>query len=418
MYYLYNIGIRFYVLMIRIAALFNPKARLWVKGRKNIFDRMDQVLKEAISDPESQLIAWFHCASLGEFEQGRPVIESYKQQFPEHKIFLTFFSPSGYEVRKAYPGADFVFYLPADTRRHVRKFLALVKPCIAIFVKYEFWFNYLNQLRKSAVPTFVISANFRPTQHFFKWYGEWPRTALGKINHIFVQNEPSRELLSFIGINNVTVSGDTRFDRVIDIASKAKSFPLVDVFANGCQILVAGSTWPADEELIFRVMEKSAKKFKLIIAPHETHPKRIEALISRPGIHAIRYSEATEATITEADTLIIDGIGMLSSLYRYATLTYIGGGFGVGIHNTLEAATFGKPVIFGPNFHKFQEARDLLDLGAAFSIKNEGELSLVIQKLLNDPKVYENAAQQAGEYVKQRAGATKIIMQKLLETTF
>ena len=414
MYFLYTSGIRFYVMIIRLAALFHPKARLWVKGRKNIFHRIDQALKDSNFDKQ-QHIAWFHCASLGEFEQGRPVIEAYKKQFPEHKIFLTFFSPSGYEVRKAYAGADFIFYLPADTRRQARKFLELVKPCIAIFVKYEFWFNYFNELKKSNVPTYVVSANFRPTQHFFKWYGEWSRTALGKLNHIFVQNESSKELLSFIGITNVTVSGDTRFDRVVDIASQAKSFPLVETFARGSKIIVAGSTWPPDEDLIFRVMERSAIKFKLIIAPHETHPKRIEMLMSKTGIRAVSYSKASEASLADANVLVIDGIGMLSSLYRYATLAYIGGGFGVGIHNTLEAATFGKPVIFGPNFHKFQEARDLLDLDAAFTILNEEELNSAIQKLLGDTSKYNIASQHAGDYVKERVGATSIIMRKLAE---
>jgi len=410
MYLLYSTGIRFYVLMIRLAALFQPKARLWVKGRKSIFERIAKALKDANVDPETQPVAWFHCASLGEFEQGRPVIEAYRKQFPGHKIFLTFFSPSGYEVRKAYTGADFIFYLPADTRRQARKFLALVKPCIAIFVKYEFWFNYLDQLRRSGVPTFVISANFRPTQHFFKWYGEWSRTALGRLNHIFVQNESSRELLEFIGITNVTVSGDTRFDRVLDIASQAKSFPLVEAFAAGSPVIVAGSTWPPDEDLIFGAMERSSVKFKLIIAPHETHPKRIEALMAKPALKAVRYSEATEATLAGANVLVIDGIGMLSGLYRYATIAYIGGGFGVGIHNTLEAATFGKPVIFGPNFHKFQEARDLLDIDAAFSIKNADELDVAIRKLLGDAVLLKNASVKAAEYVKARAGATGIIM--------
>ena len=401
--FLYNTG-------IKVSAWWNVKARLWVKGRKSIFERIAKSLNDAGVDPAKQPVAWFHCASLGEFEQGRPVIEAYRKQFPGHKIFLTFFSPSGYEVRKAYTGADFIFYLPADTRRQARKFLALVKPCIAIFVKYEFWFNYLDQLRRSGVPTFVISANFRPTQHFFKWYGEWSRTALGRLNHIFVQNESSRELLEFIGITNVTVSGDTRFDRVLDIASQAKSFPLVEAFAAGSPVIVAGSTWPPDEDLIFGAMERSSVKFKLIIAPHETHPKRIEALMAKPALKAVRYSEATEATLAGANVLVIDGIGMLSGLYRYATIAYIGGGFGVGIHNTLEAATFGKPVIFGPNFHKFQEARDLLDIDAAFSIKNADELDVAIRKLLGDAVLLKNASVKAAEYVKARAGATGIIM--------
>ncbi|HEX7410670.1 MAG TPA: glycosyltransferase N-terminal domain-containing protein [Bacteroidales bacterium] len=413
---IYDFAIRFYVMMIRLAALFKPKAWLWVKGRKNIFERIKEALEDARVDPYKQPIAWFHCASLGEFEQGRPVIEAYRQKFPNHKIFLTFFSPSGYEVRKAYLGADFIFYMPADVSRQVRKFLALVNPRVAIFVKYEFWFNYLHQLREAGIPTFVISANFRPDQHFFKWYGDWSRTALEHLTHLFVQNESSLELLSFIGINHVTVSGDTRFDRVMDIAAHAQRFPLVESFTAGNYVLVAGSTWPADEELIFSLIQKPELHIKLIIAPHETHPARINALMARAGDSAIRYSTSTETNITGFKVLIIDSIGMLSALYRYATIAYIGGGFGTGIHNTLEAATFGKPVIFGPIHSKFPEARELLELGAAFSIKNEKELLSVVELLINDSDTYATAAQQASDYVKARAGATRIILQELAET--
>lgn len=416
MYFIYDIAIRFYVTLIRLAALFKPKAWLWVKGRKNIFERIRKALADAQVDPYKQPIAWFHCASLGEFEQGRPVIEAYRQKFPDHKIFLTFFSPSGYEVRKAYLGADFIFYLPPDISRQVRKFLILVNPRVAIFIKYEFWFNYLRQLRKSGVPTFVISANFRPDQHFFKWYGDWSRTALEHLTHLFVQNESSLELLSFIGVNNITVSGDTRFDRVKDIADNAEHFPLVEAFAAHSHLLIAGSTWPVDEELIFSLMQKSDLKFKLIIAPHETHPDRINALIARAGSSAIRYSNANETNLSGVNIMIIDSIGILSLLYRYATVAYIGGGFGVGIHNILEAASFGKPVIFGPIHLKFQEAQDLMELGAAFSIKNEEELLSVLEPLLNNNIIYATAAQQAGDYVKSRAGATRIIMRKLSET--
>jgi 3-deoxy-D-manno-octulosonic-acid transferase len=414
--FLYDIAIRIYVLMIRLAALFKPKAWLWVKGRKNILERIKKALDDAQVDPNKHPIAWFHCASLGEFEQGRPVIEAYRYKFPDHKIFLTFFSPSGYEVRKAYLGADFIFYLPADISRQVRKFLALVNPRVAIFIKYEFWFNYLRHLRQAGIPTYVISANFRPDQHFFKWYGDWSRTALEHLTHLFVQNESSLELLSFIGINNVTVSGDTRFDRVMDIAAHAQRFPLVEVFAAGSQLFVAGSTWPADEELIFKLIKKQGSNFKLIIAPHETHPARINAILAMFGNDVVRYSDASEANLSSVKVLVIDSIGMLSALYRYASVAYIGGGFGTGIHNILEAATFGKPVIFGPIYSKFIEARELLELGAAFSIKNEEELNTAAVLLFSDNDTYSLAAQQAGDYVKARAGATRIIMRKLAET--
>lgn len=414
--FIYDIAIRIYVLMIRLAALFKPKAWLWVKGRKNIFDRIKKALADAGVDPDKQPIAWFHCASLGEFEQGRPVIEAYRQKYPDHKIFLTFFSPSGYEVRKAFLGADFIFYLPPDISRQVRKFLVLVNPRVAIFIKYEFWFNYLRLLRKSGVPTFVISANFRPDQHFFKWYGDWSRTALEHLTHLFVQNESSLELLSFIGVNNVTVSGDTRFDRVMEIAENAEHFPLVEAFAANGHLLLAGSTWPADEELIFSLMQKPGLNLKLIIAPHEIHPARINALMARAGNSAIRYSNANETNLSGVNIMIIDSIGILSALYRYATVAYIGGGFGVGIHNILEAASFGKPVIFGPMHSKFQEAREMLELGAAFSIKNEEELLSALEPLLNNTDIYAAAAQQAGDYVKSRAGATRIIMRRLSET--
>jgi 3-deoxy-D-manno-octulosonic-acid transferase len=415
MNFLYDIAIRIYVLMIRLAAFFKPKAWLWVKGRRNIFERIKKALDDAQVDPYKQPIAWFHCASLGEFEQGRTVIEAYRQKFPDHKIFLTFFSPSGYEVRKAYKGADFIFYLPADISRQVRKFLALVNPKVAIFVKYEFWFNYLRYLRQSGIPTYVISANFRPGQHFFKWYGDWSRAALEHLTHLFVQNESSLELLSFIGINHVTVSGDTRFDRVMDIVAHSQSFPLVESFAAGSHLLVAGSTWPADEELIFSLMQKPGLNLKLIIAPHETHPSRINALMARAGNNAVRYSAASESNLAGCSILVIDSIGLLSALYRYATITYIGGGFGAGIHNTLEAAAFSKPVIFGPTHSKFQEAHELIELGAAFSIKNEAELFTTVQLLLNNSDTCATAAQQAGDYVKARAGATRIILRKMSE---
>jgi 3-deoxy-D-manno-octulosonic-acid transferase len=432
MWLLYDLIIHLYEDAIRIASLFNPKARLWVKGRKGIW----RLIESAVGSHHSSLIThhssliWFHCASLGEFEQGRPVIEAFRKEHPDWKVLLTFFSPSGYEIRKNYAGADWVFYLPMDTPFNAKKFVRLVKPSIAVFVKYEFWFRYLDRLFREKVPVYVISGIFRPSQHFFRWYGDWPRKQLRRISHFFVQDSRSKELLESIGIWNVTVSGDTRFDRVADIAGNAKSFPLVERFAAGSRVLLAGSTWPPDESLISGLMQDAAKELRFVIAPHEVVKPRLEAIQSAvgswqlvPGSKASRgsamggktvfYSELTGETAESARVLIIDGIGYLSSLYQYATIAYIGGGFGVGIHNILEAATFGKPVIFGPNYEKFREAVDLVRLGGAFPVKDASELKQIVNKLLADTMFYDSASLVCAEYVRKNCGATKIILKGL-----
>ena len=401
---IYNIAIAFYVLIIRIAALFNPKARQWVAGRKNIFRNIEQTLHE-----NKHPLIWVHCASLGEFEQGRPVIEAIKEQHPDIHIFLTFFSPSGFEIRKNYQGADYIFYLPSDLPFNARRFLNLVRPKLVVIVKYEFWFNYLRLLRKRHIPTLIISAIFRPDQHFFRWYGGWFRKNLRGITHFFVQNEQSANLLHSIGIAQVTISGDTRFDRVATIAENCKPFPLIEQFRGDCKLFLAGSTWPVDEELI-KALYLSRQGFKFIIAPHEVHEEHIQSIEKCFDGHTLRYSMATPTTISQTDVLIIDSIGILSNLYQYAYLAYIGGAFGKGLHNILEAATFGKPVIFGTNYSKFKEAVDLIKRGGVFSIHNAEELISISRQLSTDENVYFQASSQCSNYVASMRGATSLIL--------
>jgi 3-deoxy-D-manno-octulosonic-acid transferase len=401
---IYNIAIAFYVTIIRIAAFFNPKARQWVDGRKNIFRNIE----EALSGNTLPLI-WVHCASLGEFEQGRPVIEAIKVQHPDKGIFLTFFSPSGFEIRKDYKGADYIFYLPSDLPFNARRFLNLVKPRLVVIVKYEFWFNYLRLLRKRQIPTLIISAIFRPSQHFFSWYGGWFRRNLRGITHFFVQNEESAHLLHSIGITQVTISGDTRFDRVTTIAENCKPFPLIELFRGNHKLFLAGSTWPVDEELI-KALSQSNQGFKIIIAPHEVHEEHILNIVQLFDGHALRYSKATPENVSEAEILIIDNIGILSNLYQYAYLAYIGGAFGKGLHNILEAATFGKPVIFGPNYSKFKEAVDLVERQGVFCIHDGAELINVSTKLSTEATVYMHASKQCLKYVAAMRGATSLIL--------
>ena len=401
---IYNIAIAFYVIIIRIAAFFNPKARQWVEGRKKIFKKIEEVLRG-----NTLPIIWVHCASLGEFEQGRPVIEAIKAQLPDTRIFLTFFSPSGFEIRKDYKGADYIFYLPSDLPFNASRFLKLVRPRLVVIIKYEFWFNYLRLLRKQQIPTLIISAIFRPSQHFFKWYGGWFRRNLRGITHFFVQNEQSAQLLHSIGITQVTISGDTRFDRVTTIAENCKPFPLIELFRGNHKLFLAGSTWPVDEELI-KTLTESNQGFKIILAPHEVHEEHILNIVRLFDGHALRYSNANPENVAEADVLIIDNIGILSNLYQYAYLAYIGGAFGKGLHNILEAATFGKPVIIGPNYNKFKEAIDLLERGGIFCIHEAKELIEVSAKLSNEETVYMHASKQCLKYVSTMRGATSLIL--------
>ena len=408
MVFLYNLGVRVYQLLILLASLFNKKAKLWINGRKGWVSSLEKSIKTG------DRIVWFHCASLGEFEQGRPVIEVFRQKYPDIKILLTFFSPSGYEIRKNYQGADFVFYLPLDTRRNAKKFLEIVKPIAVVFVKYEFWYHYLNQLKKRNIPTYIISAIFRDDQVFFKSYGGWYRKFLANFEHLFVQNEKSKNLLTSIGVKNVTVAGDTRFDRVVANFSSAKTLPLLEQFSANAKVLIAGSTWPKDEELIIEYFKNNPHGIKLILAPHEINQQNIDRFIEKAGVKAIRYTQPSSIAPDEAQLLVIDTIGILSSAYRYGTVAYIGGGFGAGIHNTLEAAVFGLPLIFGPNYLKFQEAVDLINIKAAVSINNQDELFSSANQLFEDQNRLDLASSSAKEYVNQKAGATAIISSKII----
>lgn len=408
MHFIYNLSIRIYTLLIVLASPFNKKARLWVKGRKNwavtLLNKIDP----------AQSYVWFHVSSLGEFEQGRPVIEAFREKHPELKIVLTFFSPSGYEIRKNYSGADIISYLPPDTTRNAKTFMKIVQPQAAFFVKYEFWYNYLNQLKKQHVPTYIFSAIFRPNQLFFKWYGAWYKKMLYLFNLLFVQNKTSEELLKQAGIEEVEIAGDTRFDRVFDIAQQAKNLPLIEEFINHTPVVIAGSSWPKDEELLIDFLNQTPLNVKLIIAPHEIHASNIQRLQKLIGDDSVLYSQARNGKISDKKVMIIDSIGLLSSVYRYADVAYIGGGFGKGIHNTLEAATFGKPVVFGPNYKKFNEAVELIQKNAGFSISNQDELNNIFRILLQNNEEKKRAGALALDYVNKMRGGTKKILEKAI----
>jgi len=404
MYWLYNISMLIYGLLVRLASLFNVKAKLFVDGRKGIFEHI------AAKFNTTGHPIWFHFASLGEFEQGRPVLESIKTSKPNEKIIVTFFSPSGYEIRKNYALTDGIFYLPIDTIANAKKFIELVNPKMAIFTKYEFWPNYFNALAKKNIPLYIISGIFRTNQIFFKAYGGFYRNVLKFVSHFFVQNEESATLLKSIGINRVDISGDTRFDRVYENAQTPKTLPIIEKFCSNHPVLIAGSTWPADEKLLVDLATKNPD-WKLVIAPHEIHEGHINTIIDLfpTGVKfsALSLDKNDES---EAQVLIIDNIGMLSSLYQYGKIAYIGGGFGVGIHNTLEAAAFGLPVIFGPNYHKFQEAKDLIEIGAAKSISNTEELMVSFKHY-----VQYDSGSLAKNYVASKKGATEMIIKKIFE---
>jgi 3-deoxy-D-manno-octulosonic-acid transferase len=404
---LYNIGIRLYISLIFIASLFKPKAKLWIEGRKNVFNNLQNKFS-----PEDKVV-WMHCASLGEFEQGRPVIEAFKKQFPSFKILITFFSPSGFEIRKNYPGADFICYLPADTTANARKFIEAVKPTVAFFVKYEFWYNYINELEKIKTPLFLVSAIFREGQIFFKPYGNFQRNVLKKVTHFFVQDEASQKLLSSIGINQCTITGDTRFDRVNETVAQSASFPEIENFCKGSPVLVAGSTWEEDEKIIAEVFKKQSD-WKIIIAPHEvneSHISKIENIFK--GMAICRFSKLHIQPDIDFKILIIDSIGHLSKIYKYGSIAYIGGGFGKGIHNILEAAAFGLPVILGSNYQKFKEAKDLIKVGGAFSINSAEEFSKAFISLNNIKLQLQKASEVCKNYVMENKGATGKILSHL-----
>jgi len=399
----YNLLIHLYSFGIRIASLFNKKAKFWISGRRNLLDRLK------LEIDSSSKLAWFHCASLGEFEQAKPVIEGFREDNPNYKILLTFFSPSGYENRKNYKVADYIFYLPSDTVANSRKFISIVNPNIVFFVKYEFWYNYISLLYKRDIPVILFSSIFRDTQIFFKPWGRWNRKILKYYKHIFVQNNTSRLLLDGIGIKNVTVSGDTRYDRVYQIALQEYHDNVVESFVGSSYVIVAGSTWPQDEDLLQKLWF-SDKNIKLIIAPHEIEPSNINRLLKLFGKESITYSSSKVSGIGNENVMIIDNIGMLSSIYKYGNIAYVGGAFKTGLHNILEPAAHGKPIIFGPEYKKFQEAISLLETEAAFSIKNFNDLKYHFQNLYLNRDIYDLTSQKALKFVKENLGSTTLIL--------
>jgi 3-deoxy-D-manno-octulosonic-acid transferase len=403
---LYNLGIRIFSTLAYLASLFNSRASLWVDGRKNWEDKITDKIKSG------DKVFWIHCASLGEFEQGRPLIEEIKEKMPEFKIVITFFSPSGYEIRKNYNCADCISYLPSDTPENAAKFIDLIKPEFVIFVKYEFWNNYISVLYKYKIPLYLISGIFRPNQHFFKWYGEFFRSMLRKFEKIFVQDQRSLDLLKRIGIENVSVAGDTRFDRVVQIAGTARNIAQIEQFRGEEKLFLAGSSWRQDEEIIAEYINRFPLKMKWVFAPHEIDKSNIERLEKLFKVKNVKFSEFNESFV-DSRVLIIDNIGMLSSAYRYAYIAEIGGGFGKGIHNILEPACWGIPVLFGPNHEKFREAVELLDKGAAKSFSTFDEFKKILDLWLTDEKIYTISAETASKYVKENAGATEIIIKEI-----
>lgn len=407
---MYSLAIHFYAFIIALISPFHKKARIMRLGQW----KTNSILREKI-DRNAKYI-WFHASSLGEFEQGRPMMEKIKAEHPEYKILLTFFSPSGYEVRKNYNGADVICYLPFDTPYRVKKFLNLANPSIAVFIKYEFWGNYLQELKHRNIPVYIISSIFRRDQLFFQWFGYPYRKMLYCFTHLFVQDDRSAALLKEFGITNVTVTGDTRFDRVLDVCNQARELSPVEHFV--CEggkekrlTLVAGSSWPQDEEILIPYFNEHPE-MKLIIAPHEIHREHlmyIESLLKRPSV---RLSDVFhDQSLAEGkDCLIVDSFGLLSSIYRYGTIAYIGGGFGAGIHNTLEAAVYGIPVLFGPKYHKFKEAKDLIKVGGGFSVSDKQSFCEKMDELLTYHEVLEAAGESAGQFVNGNAGATDKIL--------
>lgn len=440
---MYNIAIYIYLIGVAIGSLFNKKIKKMWRGEREAVD----LLKEKV-DPTAKYV-WFHAASLGEFEQGRPLIEQLKATHPEYKILLTFFSPSGYEVRKNYEGADIVCYLPLDTIRNARRFLRAVHPVMAFFIKYEFWYNYLHILRHRGVPVYSVSSIFRPGQVFFKWYGRNYAKVLHCITHFFVQNEVSLQLLKGIGIDEATVVGDTRFDRVLQIKEQAKELPIVEAFkgingkgeackddlsedackgdlsedackdnlsengCKGCKVFVAGSSWQPDEDIFIRFFNDHPD-WKLIIAPHVIGEDHLAYILDKLQMKAVRYTQATEQSAAEARCLIIDCFGLLSTIYRYGEIAYVGGGFGVGIHNVPEAAVWGVPVLFGPNNKRFQEAQDLLACKGSFEVTDYDSFNTIISRLISDDKFRLQCGEASANYVKSRSGATDIIMKSVV----
>jgi 3-deoxy-D-manno-octulosonic-acid transferase len=413
--FLYNIFLWLYVIGVRIGSIWDVKARNWLKGRQRIFDNIQSAI-----DPQSPTV-WIHCSSLGEFEQGQPVIEKIKAEFPNVKLLVTFFSPSGYETKKSFAGVDHVFYLPMDSRKNAQRFLDLVNPCLVMFIKYDYWYHYLNEIKGRKINCLLISAVFRPGQSFFTWYGQLQRSMLQSFTHIFVQNEQSKKLLETINITNCTVAGDTRFDRVAEIAGRFEPITAVEEFVGSNKCIVAGSTWKDDEDALERVfITMNDSKLKLIIAPHEieaSHLAYLEKLL--PTSRRYSTMEPGQSTYSNAlisNILIIDNIGMLSRLYKYADVAYVGGGFTKdGVHNVLEPAVYGKPVVFGPNYHKYKEAVDLIDCSGAKTFADENRLLQVLSSLLQNSEDYMRSCAASKKYVQENVGATTKILNYIEE---
>lgn len=399
---MYTLGIRFFGLGIRLASLFNPKAKQWIKGRSNWADNLSK-------SPSLKGCMWFHCASLGEFEQGRPLLEKLKIQYPDKPILLTFFSPSGFLVRKNYAQADCISYLPLDTPENARHFLDITQPDLAIFVKYEVWHNFFAAIAKREIPLLMISAIFRDDQIYFKPYGKWFRKSLKFTTEIFTQDEESINLLNKIGVKNVRIAGDTRFDRVIEIAAKTPDFTELEQFTSNKPTIVAGSTWPADEEILAKYASKHPE-VRFIIAPHETDNDHVKSILQKFP-EGVRWSDKEK--IRDGNAVIIDSIGLLSSIYKYGSIAYIGGGFGAGIHNTLEPAVYGMPVLFGPEYKKFREAIGLCEAGAAKSISNFNDIEKILNDLIDSTDLLAEMSSSAAQFVKNNAGATEIIIKEI-----
>jgi len=401
----YNAGIYLYYLLIIIISPFNSKAKLWLSGRKKWKEKLAGKF-----GTNKAPIAWFHCASLGEFEQARPVLENFRENFPEYKILLTFFSPSGYEIRKNYPKADFIEYLPLDTQANARLFIDITRPKIAFFVKYEFWHHYINCLNNSGIPVISFSTIFRKDQLFFKSYGKFYLAILKRLSKIFVQNKESLDLLTGHHINTGEIAGDTRFDRVLEIRKSIKPLPIVESFKDSSKVFIAGSTWPKDLEILSPLIDKGGKDLKFIIAPHEIHEHEINNFMQSCKLRCVRYTKAENTQVNDFEVLIIDCIGILSGVYAYGDFGYIGGAFGKGLHNTLEAATFGLPLFFGPNYRKFQEAKDLISIGGAFSISSNIEFENAFFKVMNNPNLHQEIVSKNKNFIEANKGATDRII--------
>ena len=411
MFFFYNLIVQIAAVLLKIAAVFSPKIKLFVKGRKPVFE----ILQTKIS-PNDKTI-WFHAASLGEYEQGLPVIEKIKIKYPNHKIVLTFFSPSGYEVRKDNLITDVTVYLPLDTKKNATQFLSLVNPEMVFFIKYEYWPNYLNELGKQKVPTYLISGIFRKKQLFFKWYGRFYKSALNTFTYFFVQNESSKKLLIELGISNVAISGDTRFDRVASILEKDNSLDFIESFKNNTLTAVAGSSWPKDESLLIAFINQTSKKIKFIIAPHNIKDEQIQVLKNSISKKVVLYSEVETrliGSLQDFDVFIIDTIGILTKIYSYADIAYVGGGFGnPGVHNILEPATFGVPVVIGPNYSHFAEATALVNMGGCISISTTTEFVDAFSNLIDNDDVRHEKGHICNTFVQMNIGATAIIMKNI-----